>query len=142
MLGDAKLQFLHAQLRFQLESSANFLSSPSYFSSFTSSPPSSHHRQSPFLSPFASPALDVPDSVCQIQPPFPTAHPTTRPLTMALADETNRIVSEFDFTDDDLNRHVKEFLSQMGMSVPIISLRHSSWDIPTAHSTIPRRPTS
>lgn len=32
---------------------------------------------------------------------------------MALADETNRIVSEFDFTDDDLNRHVNEFLSQM-----------------------------
>lgn len=61
---------------------------------------------------------------------------------MALADETNRIVSEFDFTDDDLNRHVNEFLSQMGMSMPLISLRNSSWDILTAHSTIPRRPTS
>ncbi|KAK7408910.1 glucokinase [Neonectria punicea] len=32
---------------------------------------------------------------------------------MTLADETNRIVSEFDFTDADLNRHVKEFLRQM-----------------------------
>ncbi|KAH6894124.1 hypothetical protein B0T10DRAFT_589504 [Thelonectria olida] len=32
---------------------------------------------------------------------------------MALADETNHIVSQFDFTDDDLNRHVKEFLRQM-----------------------------
>ncbi|KAF5018242.1 hypothetical protein F66182_9785 [Fusarium sp. NRRL 66182] len=32
---------------------------------------------------------------------------------MALADESNRVVQEFDFSDEDLNRHVKEFLRQM-----------------------------
>lgn len=36
---------------------------------------------------------------------------------MALADESNRVVQEFDFTNDDLNRHVKEFLRQMGTSL-------------------------
>ena len=33
---------------------------------------------------------------------------------MALAGETTRIVSQFDFSDDDVNAHVKEFLAQMG----------------------------
>ncbi|KAI5464596.1 hypothetical protein BGZ63DRAFT_349801 [Mariannaea sp. PMI_226] len=32
---------------------------------------------------------------------------------MALADETNHIVSQFEFSDEDLNDHVQEFLSQM-----------------------------
>lgn len=34
---------------------------------------------------------------------------------MALAQETNHVVSQFEFTDDDLNRNVQEFLRQMGM---------------------------
>jgi hexokinase len=34
---------------------------------------------------------------------------------MALADESNRIVDQFDFSDEELNRNVKEFLRQMGM---------------------------
>lgn len=33
---------------------------------------------------------------------------------MALADETSSVVSQFDFTDADLNNHVQEFLKQMG----------------------------
>jgi hexokinase len=37
---------------------------------------------------------------------------------MALADESNRIVQEFDFSDEELNTHVKEFLRQMGMLTP------------------------
>ncbi|PHH83605.1 hypothetical protein CDD82_6633 [Ophiocordyceps australis] len=32
---------------------------------------------------------------------------------MALADETTRVVSNFDFSDSDVNRHVREFLRQM-----------------------------
>ncbi|KAM0561221.1 hypothetical protein ACHAPJ_003726 [Fusarium lateritium] len=32
---------------------------------------------------------------------------------MALADESNRVVQEFDFSDSELNSHVKEFLRQM-----------------------------
>lgn len=41
---------------------------------------------------------------------------------MTLQDETNRVVADFDFTDDDVNRHVKEFLKQMGMSFTSCSL--------------------
>ncbi|CAM1502281.1 Fc.00g042650.m01.CDS01 [Cosmosporella sp. VM-42] len=54
---------------------------------------------------------------------------------MALADETNRVVSEFDFTDDDLNRHVKEFLRQMneGLSSDNTSLAQ----IPTYVTGVP-----
>lgn len=50
---------------------------------------------------------------------------------MALADETNSIVSQFDFTDDDLNRHVQEFLRQMSMS---FSLRRAQ--CPLEHSVM------
>lgn len=33
---------------------------------------------------------------------------------MGLAEHTSRIVSEFDFSDEELNRHVQEFLEQTG----------------------------
>lgn len=36
----------------------------------------------------------------------------------ALENETKKVVSQFDFTDADLNVHVKEFLRQMGMLRP------------------------
>lgn len=42
---------------------------------------------------------------------------------MTLADDTKRVVEQFDFTDDNVNRHVKEFLIQMSMS------RHASSDL-------------
>lgn len=51
--------------------------------------------------------------VCKNPVSFPTASPTSVPLTMELATETKRIVSQFDFTDQDANRSVKEFLRQM-----------------------------
>lgn len=41
---------------------------------------------------------------------------------MGLAEHTNKIVSEFDFSDEELNRHVQEFLKQTGMFC-----RNSSW---------------
>jgi len=34
---------------------------------------------------------------------------------MALAAETKKIVTLFEYTDDDVNKGVKEFLRQMGM---------------------------
>ena len=34
---------------------------------------------------------------------------------MALAAETKRVVSLFEYTDNDVNKGVKEFLRQMGM---------------------------
>jgi hexokinase len=51
--------------------------------------------------------------VCQNPVSFPTASPTSIPLAMELAAETKRVVAQFDFTDDDANRSVKEFLRQM-----------------------------
>ncbi len=54
--------------------------------------------------------------MCENPAPFPTSQPTSKPLTMALAAETKRIVSLFEFTDDHVNKAVKEFLSQMGTS--------------------------
>lgn len=32
---------------------------------------------------------------------------------MALADDTKRVVDQFEFTDADVNAHVQEFLKQM-----------------------------
>ncbi|KAJ3505673.1 hypothetical protein NM208_g16166 [Fusarium decemcellulare] len=54
---------------------------------------------------------------------------------MALADESNRVVQEFDFTNDDLNRHVQEFLRQMneGLSQEGTSLQQ----IPTYVTGVP-----
>uniref|UniRef100_A0A0D2XGI8 Phosphotransferase n=1 Tax=Fusarium oxysporum (strain Fo5176) TaxID=660025 RepID=A0A0D2XGI8_FUSOF len=53
------------------------------------------------------------EAVCYIPPLFTTTPPTSPAITMALADESNRIVQEFDFSDEELNTHVKEFLRQM-----------------------------
>ncbi len=37
---------------------------------------------------------------------------------MALEAETKTIVGQFDYTDDDVNKAVKEFLRQMGKFLP------------------------
>lgn len=39
--------------------------------------------------------------------------PVSQPLTMALADETKRVISQFEFSDAHVNEHVEEFLAQM-----------------------------
>ncbi|PHH86444.1 hypothetical protein CDD83_10245 [Cordyceps sp. RAO-2017] len=62
---------------------------------------------------FLSPAQTEPEPVCPNLAPFASPPPVSRPLTMALADETTRVVSRFDFSDADVNRHVGEFLRQM-----------------------------
>ncbi|PFH59403.1 hypothetical protein XA68_12433 [Ophiocordyceps unilateralis] len=54
-----------------------------------------------------------PAPVCLNPATFATVPPISRPLAMALADETTRVVSQFDFSDADVNRHVGEFLRQM-----------------------------
>jgi hypothetical protein len=42
----------------------------------------------------------------------------SRPRTMALQEETANIVNEFNFSDEDVNKSVREFLRQMGESFP------------------------
>jgi hypothetical protein len=46
---------------------------------------------------------------------------------MSLLAETESIVKQFEFTDNDVNKSVKEFLRQMGMS-PIHCCR-GSWRV-------------
>jgi hexokinase len=60
-------------------------------------------------------ALDDELGTCEHPPPFPTPAPFSKPLTMALEDETQSIVEQFEYSDDDVNKAVKEFLRQMGM---------------------------
>ncbi|RFU73726.1 hypothetical protein TARUN_8530 [Trichoderma arundinaceum] len=50
--------------------------------------------------------------ICPRPTPFALSPATSRVLTMGLAEHTSKIVSEFEFSDEDLNRHVQEFLKQ------------------------------
>lgn len=73
---------------------------------------------------FLLPSTQVqPEPVCLNPAPFTTVAPLSRPLTMALANATTRVVSQFDFSDADINRHVDEFLRQMGKSAAEPSTR-------------------
>ncbi|KAK0759813.1 hypothetical protein N5P37_008003, partial [Trichoderma harzianum] len=56
--------------------------------------------------------LTVHDELICPLPPFAFSPPTSRVLTMGLAEHTSRVVSEFEFSDEDLNRHVQEYLKQ------------------------------
>ncbi|KFA47826.1 hypothetical protein S40293_06450 [Stachybotrys chartarum IBT 40293] len=95
LIRDAKLQpIIHLHSPFSLRSSRS-----SFFTN---------------LRLWSSSSLDVASPVCLKPEPFPTIHPTSAPLTMALATETNQVVSQFELTSADVNSHVKEFLRQMG----------------------------
>lgn len=39
---------------------------------------------------------------------------------MGLQEETKKVVSQFDFSDADINSHVAEFLDQMSMPPPAL----------------------
>jgi hypothetical protein len=49
---------------------------------------------------------------------------------MAIHPEASRVVSQFDFSDADINRHVQEFLKQMGMCISHLSSMISSSSSP------------
>ncbi|QPC58629.1 hypothetical protein HYE67_000860 [Fusarium culmorum] len=120
--GDAKLQQqpklknllpLQRNLLTSLSSTKALISFPSLLQFFFS-PLLTLHLLLPHL--FSSPTSPIPtasEAVCYIPSPFAIAPPTSSPVTMALADESNRIVEQFDFSDDELNKNVKEFLRQM-----------------------------
>ncbi|KAJ2991863.1 hypothetical protein NUW58_g2365 [Xylaria curta] len=70
----------------------------------------------PFQRTFSSPpAVIVEGAVCESPHPFATSPPISLAPTMAnsLVEETKRIVAQFEYTDDDVNRGVQEFLRQM-----------------------------
>ncbi|KAL7923421.1 hypothetical protein ACQKWADRAFT_289619 [Trichoderma austrokoningii] len=52
------------------------------------------------------------DLICPRLTHLTLSPPTSRVLTMGLAEHTSRIVSAFEFSDEELNRHVREFLKQ------------------------------
>ena len=70
------------------------------------------HRQRASHSPAAS--TDNILRVCENPSPFPTSAPVSKPLTMSLEAETKSVVAQFDFTDEQVNQGVKEFIRQMG----------------------------
>lgn len=70
----------------------------------------------PFSRTFSSPpAIIIEPAVCESPQPFATSPPISIAPTMSnsLVEETKRIVAQFDYTDDDLNKGVQEFLRQM-----------------------------
>ncbi|KAF3015934.1 glucokinase [Neopestalotiopsis sp. 37M] len=70
----------------------------------------------PFLTrlPFTSPAATIYEpAVCESPQPFPTAPPVSKVRTMALLEETKRITAQFEYSDDNVNKGVEEFLRQM-----------------------------
>jgi hypothetical protein len=70
-----------------------------------------------FRSPTSPPLSDDRTDFCANPSPFPRHPPTSRPFhNMALASDVNDIVSQFDFSDQDINSHVTEFLKQMSAS--------------------------
>ncbi|KAI0195755.1 hypothetical protein EV127DRAFT_477474 [Xylaria flabelliformis] len=85
-LADIKVQYLHI---------------------FTSHP---FHRTSS-----SPPAAIVEGAICESPYPFATSPPISPApaMTNSLVEETKRIVAQFDYTDDDVNKGVQEFLRQM-----------------------------
>ena len=53
-----------------------------------------------------------PQQVAEFEGTFNT-HPTR---SMALAEQAKRVAAEFDFSDDGVNKAVKEFIREMGMA--------------------------
>lgn len=57
--------------------------------------------------------------------------PISKLRAMALAQETKAIVAQFEYSDDDVNKGVKEFLRQMGtcafvpLTLPSIALTNT-----------------
>jgi hypothetical protein len=76
----------------------------------------------PFLTrlPFTSPAATIYEpAVCESPQPFPTAPPVSKVRTMALLEETKRITAQFEYSDDNVNKGVEEFLRQMSKSLAL-----------------------
>ncbi|GFP59355.1 glucokinase [Trichoderma asperellum] len=61
------------------------------------------------------------DLICPRLTHLALSPPTSRVLTMGLAEHTNKIVSEFDFSDEELNRHVQEFLKQTAACAQLLA---------------------
>ena len=53
-------------------------------------------------------------AICQNSPVFLEPLPTSRPHKMSLLEEARRVAAEFDYTKQDVNKGVKEFIRQMG----------------------------
>jgi hexokinase len=63
-------------------------------------------------SPTAATAEDL--AICENPLPFTKTPSISKPLAMSLEAETKSIVAHFEYTDEDVNKGVLEFLRQMG----------------------------
>jgi hypothetical protein len=63
-----------------------------------------------------SPLLKLVDQlICESPHPFSIEPPVSRPHKMSLLEEAKRVAAEFDYTDDEVRKGVKHFISQMSM---------------------------
>lgn len=53
-------------------------------------------------------------AICHNTPVFLEPLPTSRPYKMSLLEEARQVAAEFDYTAQDVNKGVKEFIRQMG----------------------------
>lgn len=67
-----------------------------------------------FRDPLPSGARVEPAAVCPNTPVFSEPLPTSHPYKMSLLEEARRVAAEFDYSAEDVNKGVKEFIRQMG----------------------------
>ena len=53
-------------------------------------------------------------AVCPNTPVFREPLPISRPYKMALLEQARKVAAEFEYSPDDVNKGVKEFIRQMG----------------------------
>lgn len=80
---------------------------------FSDSPSQYSRPPKPFSPSSYSPPANVEAGICESPHLFPTEAPISRPHKMSLLQEVKRVAAEFEFTDDDVNKAVKEFILEM-----------------------------
>ena len=72
------------------------------------------HLGTVFRDPLRSGVRVESPAICQNSPVSLEPLPTSRPHKMSLLEEAKRVAAEFDYTKEDVNKGVKEFIRQMG----------------------------
>jgi len=67
-----------------------------------------------------SPPANLQPGTCESLHPFPTEALVSRPHKMALLQEAKRIAAEFEFSDEEVQKNVVEFISQMSVCSPYL----------------------
>ncbi|KAH8811433.1 hypothetical protein F5884DRAFT_274080 [Xylogone sp. PMI_703] len=84
---------------------------------------------------YSPPARANDQDTCESPHPFPTEAPVSRPHKMALLAEAKRIAAEFEYSDEDVQKGVIEFIREMNEGLQINDTQLSQ--IPTYVTGIP-----